>query len=651
MIRAFIKSTFRNFKKDKFHLILNISGLALGLSAFLYITIYISHELSYDRFHTKSTRIYRCVAYLKMGDVATNFAKSEVPLAQAAMNDLPEVEEATRIVQKYNLTVYQNEQKFAEDEIWFADANVFEVFDFNLIEGDETTALSEPYTVLLSEKAAKKYFGYKNPVGESLEIGDNKDIFKVKGILAEIPSNSHLQFDILASFNSLAVSRRPDYWGDFTATYTYLLLKEGADLESFNKKFQAFPIKYWGPMMEQAIGKTLDEWKNDGNYLRYELQPLTKIHLNTLFPEELKNHGNARSLYVFGVTGIFILVIACFNFINLSTAKATLRAREIGLKKIIGSSRSRIIFQILAETFMYSFTALILALGFIIFAIPVLNSFSGLDIHPGFLLNKFTLITIVVIPFVITLLAGSYPAFHITGFVPGEVLAGKLSQGQKKSYKRAGLVAAQFVIFIILIFSSVVIQKQLVFLHHQNPGFHKENVLIIKNTSRLKNNRMAYKNLAIQHPQVINASFASALPSADNDESNIFCEKGKSEQVLLKRIWIDKDFQETLTTEMVDGRFFSDEINSERQNAIINEEAAKIFGWADSRDKILYDYNNGGGYYNVIGIMKNFHMKSLREKVEPVIIRISEQEDYLALRVSPGQAHTVLAMVSRIGEN
>ncbi|MBN1820939.1 MAG: ABC transporter permease [Prolixibacteraceae bacterium] len=642
MIKTLIKTAFRNFKKDRFHFILNIAGLALGLAAFLYIATYVSHEINFDRFHSKSDRIYRCVAFLKMGDVETNFAKSELPLAEAAKHDLPEVDEATRIVQENNLVVRHGEQKFVEDEIWFADPNLFKVFDFNLIEGDKNTVLSDPYSILISEKMAEKYFGKADPVGKSLEIGDSKDVFVVKGILGKIPDDSHLQFDMLASFNSLAVSRRVDYWGDFSVNYTYLLLKEGTNLDQFNKKFLDFPIKYWGPMMESAIGKSLEEWKSEGNYLRYDLQPLKKIHLNTTFQEELKNQGNSQSLMVFTITGLFILIIACFNFINLSTAKATLRAKEIGLKKIIGSSRTRIILQIHSETFIYSILALLLAVIILILTMPVLNNFSGINLKPGYLLNSATLATVLLIPLVITVSAGSYPAVYITRFKPEEVLNRKFTSGKKSSYKRATLVSVQFAIFIILICGSLVIRKQIVFLHNQNPGFNKENVLVVKGTSRLNNNRKAFKNLIKQDPGVINATYASVMPSADNDESNIFSEKGKKEQVLLKRIRIDPDFQKTLNIEMVNGRFFSDEINSEKRNAIINEEAARIFGWTDCENKILYDYNNGGGDYKVIGIVKNFHMKSLREKAEPAIIRITDQENYLAVRIASGQAYNTL---------
>jgi putative ABC transport system permease protein len=642
MINLFIISVIRNLKKDKFHSFLNITGLALGIAAFLFIITTIFHELSFDSFNSKSSRIYRCVAFLKMGDVNTKFAKSEIPLAQAAMNDLPEVEVATRLIPRKNIAVYQNDQKFVEDEIWYADANVFKVFDFNLIEGNKENILSEPYSIILTKKAAEKYFGNINPVGQSLKLGDNKEIFHVKGILKTIPTNSHIQFDLLASFSSLPVSKRVDYWGDFTSTYTYFLLKQETDMKQFGEKYKTFPFKYWGSTMEKTLGKTIKEWESAGNYLNYELQPLRKIHLNTTFSEELKNHGNSRSLFIFSITGIFILIIACFNFINLSTAKASLRAKEIGLKKIVGSSRRRIIFQILAETFIQSVFALVVALGILFLFIPVMNNFSGLEIQPSFLLNKFTLMTIIGVPLIITFLAGSYPAFYITRFTPDEVIKGQYNIGKIKSLTRGTLVAFQFAVFIILIFCSVVIRKQLLFLHHQNPGFNKENVLVIKNMSRLNNSRIAFKNTLLENPEIINATFASKLPSADDDISNIFCQKGKNDQIFMKRLYVDKDFEKTLNTEMVDGRFFSDLNVSEKGNAIINEEAARLLGWTDCKDKILYDYNDGGKDYNVIGIVKDFHLRSMREKPAPLVIRISDQEEYLAIRAGAGTIHTTL---------
>ena len=650
MIKLFIIPAIRKLKKDKFYFFLNISGLALGLAAFLFIATIIFHELSFDRYHSKSDHIYRCVAFLKMGDNESKFTHSEIPLAQAAMNELPEVEQATRIVPVKNIVVYQNNIKFIEDEIWYADANVFNVFDFELIDGNKATALSEPNSILLSEKAAQKYFGNDSPIGKSLEIGDNKTIYKIKGILGKIPSNSHLQFDMLASYSSLPISRRLD-WGDFTAVYTYLSIKEGTDMKRFYEKFKTFPYKYWGPMMKEAMGKSFEEWEAEGNYLRYELQPLSEIHLNTTFSEDLKNHGNSRMLIILGITGLFILLIACFNFINLSTAKASLRAKEIGLKKIMGSSRIRIIFQILIEAFPHCLIALLLSIGLLFLFIPLLNNFSGIDIQISYLLNKYTLLTILFVPIIITLLAGSYPAFYITRFNPHEVLNRKFRISKSKSFTRGGLVAIQFIVFIVLIFSTVVIRKQLLFLHHQNPGFNKENVLVVKNTSRLNNSSKAYKNILLQNSHISSATFTSKVPSADNDFSNIFCEKGSDKQILMLRLFVDSDFKNTFKVKMVDGRFFTDQIVSEQRNVIINQEAARLLGWRECNGKILYDYNNNAGDYNVIGIMQNLHFKSLREKPEPLVIRITDQQNFLAIRVNPGEAASVLAYAKTQWDN
>ncbi|HET6556774.1 MAG TPA: ABC transporter permease [Prolixibacteraceae bacterium] len=626
MISIFHTSVMRNLRKGKFHLILNIAGLALGLAAFLYIATYIFYEISYDRFHTKSDRIYRCVAFLKLGDVATNFAKSEIPLAQAALNDLPEVEEATRLVQLGNTIVRQNDQKFIEDEAWYADANIFKVFDFKLLIGDENSALSKPNSIVLTEEAAIKYFGSVNPIGKSLGIGENNSPYQVTGILDKIPENSHLQFEMLASFSSFLENRKGDLWGDFTATYTYLLIKEGTDMNRFYPKFKIFPEKYWGPMIENSLGKTLKEFEKSGNYLRYELQPLSKVHLNTTFSEELKNHGNYRILLILGITGLFILIIACFNFINLSTAQASLRAKEIGLKKIIGSLRNQLISQLLFETFIYSLIALVLAVGFLFIFIPLLNSFSGINMPNSYILNRFTLLTVATVPFIVTFLAGSYPAFYLTRFQPGEVINRKICMGKTKSNLRGGLVTFQFVVFIILIFSTVVIRKQLFFLQHQNPGFNKENVLVVKNTSRLNNSRLAYKNTLLDNTHIISGSFASKLPSVDDNRTNLFCQKGSQEKFLMNRLYVDLDFENTLNTKMVVGRFFSDQLTTETNYAIINEEAARLLGWSDCNDKILYDFNNGGRDFKVIGIMKNFHLRSMREKPAPVVIRLSDQE-------------------------
>jgi len=650
MIRHFLKISFRNIIKYPIYSIINIFGLAIGLAAFLYIATYSFHEISFDSFHSKADRIYRVVSHVKMGETREDITRSELPLATAAKNDLPEVEASVRLYPEYNINTIYNEKKFIEPQIWYSDPNVFDVFDFKLLDGNPRIALSKPNTIILTVDAARKYFDNEDPIGKTLLIG-NKEAYTVTGILAKIPENSHLQFDMLASFSSLLFSRRVDDWGNFDNTYTYIVVKEGVNIEEFEKKFDNAILKYEEAMLQKYAGMTYAQFKSSGNYFIHKLQPLQCIHLNSTFSEESKTFGNIGFLIVLAITGILILIIACFNFINLSTARASLRAKEIGLKKVMGSMRKTIIYQVLTETFIYCSIALILSILLLIVTLPILNNYSETIIKPYFFLNPLALLTIITIPIIVTLLAGSYPAFYITSVKPIDAIKNKFRQVNYNSFSRGGLVTFQFIVFIIMVFSAIIIRKQINFLHKQNPGFAKENVIVVRNAYFLGNDLSSFKTELLKIPSVISASYSTTLPAIDEFTGNPFGRKGSDEKFLMDRMKVDCDFQKTLKVELKDGRFFSENIELEKQNAIINEEAAKILGWTDCNDKILHDYNNGGNDLKVIAIVKDFHLTSLREKAKPLVMKNTSTANYLALRVLPENLPTTVQSIKQEWEN
>jgi putative ABC transport system permease protein len=650
MFKLFLKTAIRNLLKDKFHSFLNITGLALGLVAFLYIATFTFHEISFDNFHSKANRIYRCVAFIKLGETAMNIPRSESPLAAAMKNDLPAVEASVRLYPNYNVNTLCNEKKFTEKEIWYADANVFEVFDFKLLEGDPKTALSSPNTILLTKYAAQKYFGNESPMGKSIFLGSDKDNYVVTGILDKVPDNSHLQFEMLASFSTLPISRKADEWGNFNNTSTYVVIKEGTNFKEFEKEFDISLRKYEEPVVQKYVGVSLTELESRGGFLKHKLQPLRDIHLNSTFSDETQTYGNLRFLIVLGITGILILIIACFNFVNLSTSRASLRAKEIGVKKIMGSTQKAIIYQILTESFLHCLIALIISVLFLLITLPLLNYYSETIIKPEFFLNPLTLITIVTIPLIIALLAGSYPAFYIAAFNPVEIVKGKNTAVNSKSLTRGALVTLQFVVFIVLVFCTIIIHKQINFLRQQNPGFAKENVLVVKSTFYLGSNRNSFKTELLKNPSVLSASYSSILPSTGGENSNPFSAKGSDKSFIMNHMEADNDFQKTLKVQLIDGRFFADNVNLESKNAIINEEAANLLGWSDCNEKYIHD-NADGNDFKVIGIMKSFHIKSLREKTFPLVLKYNTSSDYLSLRLEPGNLSQVIKTVKRQWEN
>ena len=642
MIKLFFKTTIRYIFKNKLYSFLNIFGLALGLAAFIYIATYVSFETNFDQFHANANRIYRCVAFSKIGETLECIPRSEYPLAEALKSEIPEVQTATRLFVNENIYTRYKDNKFIEKRIWFADPNLFDVFDFKLVEGDKATALSNPNTILLTKRAVEKYFGNENPMGKSITLSNNQN-FQVTGVLENLPYNSHLQFDLLASSLTLPESNRVD-WGSFNNVYTYVLAKEGVDPKIFEQKFETCLQKYEEQVITKFINPSVKEYEKQGNYFKHKLQPLSDIHLNSSFAKEATTYGNLRFLVILGITGILILVIACSNFINLTTATASKRAKEIGIKKIVGSMYKDIFFQVMSEIFVYCILALVLAVVLLSISLPVLNKYSGIVMTFDFFFNKMGLLLIVFLPIMVTILAGIYPAFFINRFKLIETVKGKSNANNQKPWLRGSLVAVQFVIFIVLIFSTITINKQISLMRSQNPGFTKENVLVIKNMFFLGNQMASFKKEILNNPSAISASFASTIPSIDNIEGNPFNSKGEKEKYFMDRMLVDADFLKTLDAKMIDGRFFSDNLKAETNNAIVNEQAAKLLGWSDSNEKFLYDIISGKDF-QVIGIVKDFHMESLRENARPIVIRTSESSNYLAIRIQPGDIPKMLDQV------
>src|SRR5664280_2177190 len=636
MIIYFLKTAFRNINRHRYHSFLNITGLAIGFTAFIYITAYLVNELSYDSFFLKKDRIFRSVMTLKFGDTEEITAFSEIPLAATAKRDLPEVEEAVRLFSTSNIIARYKDKKFIEDNFWYADSSFFKVFDFKLLEGDPKLALSQPNSILLSKEAAAKYFGDEDPVGKTLLLFNNKTSFVVTGILDKVPANSHLKFDFLASFSSLPKDKLDEQWAQSINIYTYILVRKGTDMESFMKKYKEFPMKYLEATVEK-MGMSLAEFERKGNFLKYELQPLKDIHLHSsVYKENLKTTGNLRFLEVLSITGLLILIIACVNFINLNTASAASRAKEIGVKRILGSSRTLSVYQILTETFLQCLIAVLIAIILLVETLPLLNSFSEIGIKPVFFLNSYSLIVIFIIPIIVTLLAGAYPACYISRFKSIDVLKETTLPGKSKSWSRSILVTFQFIIFIVMVFTTITIRKQIYLLQNQNPGYDKENVLVIKGTFNLdESSRKSFKDELLKNSFVVSASYSSGVPTMDEDSKMIYRIKGSEKSSYFNYIRVDTDFQKTLMFNLKKGRFFQNDNNSEENNIIINETAAIVLGITDYTSQIVH-CDNSNQDLRIIGITEDFHMRSLRDKSFPLIIQKTKTEGYLSLRLLPG---------------
>lgn len=649
MFKNYVKTAFRSLTKNKGFTAINVLGLALGLATCLLIVLYVIDELSYDRYNAKADRIYRVNEDLKLGNNNVLYAVAMPPLAQALKNDFPEVEDAARLKIAGGFHVKKGNENILEHGTVFADPSLFNVFTLPMIYGNSATALKEPNSVVLTESTAKKYFNSTNVVGRTLKI-DNNQLLNVTGVIKDIPKRSHFNFDFFVSMSSWADSKsnqwlRSDY-------NTYVLLKKGADYQVFEKKLPAFLNKYSSGEMKANLHLTMDAFEKSGSYFRLNLTPLTDIHLHSNRSGELSANGTVEYVYIFSAIALFILLIACVNFMNLSTARSSNRAREVGVRKVLGSSRKYLIAQFLTESVLVTLAAAIIALLAVVILLPSFSHLSGKEL----LLDSQTLVwlipSLLAIILVVGCLAGSYPAFFLSSFQPINVLNGKLSSGFKGGRLRSLLVVFQFSISIFLIIGTIVIYNQLNYIQTKNLGYNRNQVLIINNTFELGSHAKTFKQQIKQLPGVINATLTGFLPTSQSRSTSIFFKDASADQKksIFPQSWnVDEDYIPTLDMKMTLGRNFSSQMPTDSTGLVINETAAKFLGFKDPINQVLYRNMDGNVShskpYHIIGVIKDFHFSSLRENINPVVLLLNEDTGDLSVRVSASNLPALIAQI------
>ena len=651
MFRNYIKTAFRSLLKNKGFTAINILGLALGLGACLLIVFYVVDELSYDRYNTKSERIYRVNADLKLGENRKDYAVVMPPLAKTLVAEYPYVEDAVRIKNAYTMHVKKGEVNMVENKVAFADPSLFNVFTLPMISGDSKTALAEPNSVVLTESTAKKYFDKTDVVGKMMMINDNQS-FKITGVIKDVPKNSHFNFDFFLSMATWTDSRsnawlRNDY-------NTYVLLKEAKDAKKLEGNFDALLQKFSGDQMKSEIGMSYADFEKSGSYFRLNLTPLTDIHLKSNRTGELGANGTTQYVYIFSAIALFILLIACVNFMNLSTARSSNRAREVGVRKVLGSPRKYLIAQFLSESIMITFFATVIALFAAVALLPLFNQLAGKDIA----ITQTTLLWLLPVSALIVLLvgslAGSYPAFFLSAFQPIDVLKGKLSAGFKGGGLRSFLVVFQFGISVFLIIGTLIINNQLTYIQTTNLGFNRNQVLIIQNAYELNKSTKTFKEELSQLPGVAGVTMTSFLPVSGNRSTSIYFKDATLDQKnsIFPQSWeVDADWITTLDMKMAAGRNFSKGRLSDSGAVIINEAAAKFLGYKNPLNQTLYKSLGGKTElsntvkYEVIGVVKDFHFSSLHDKIEPVIIRLGENNGAVSLRVNTANLPALMAQI------
>ena len=642
MFKNYLKTAIRTLRKQKMYTLINIGGLAVGIACCLLIVLFVIDELSYDQHHKDSDRIYRAYVDLKFGDMDGNMAVMPAPLAPTLMSDYPEVEVAARFrgAGNYLLKVSQGDENIEENRVVFADKEIFDLFTFEVIEGDPIQGLSAPNTLVLTKSRAERYFPGESPIGKTL-ILDNEDTYKVVAVVEDLPRNSHFRFDVFLSMEGRDEAKQT-IWLSHNF-HTYLRVREGADAQALEEKFPAMLEKYAGPQVQQFLGINMDEWRSSGNRIGYFIQPLSEVYLYSDLQHDIGATGDIKYVYIFSLIAFFILIIACINFMNLSTAKSANRAREVGVRKVMGALRSNLVNQFLVESILIGVVGFILALGLAWIALPFFNDLSDKQLFIPWS-NPIFLISVISLAILIGILAGLYPSFYLSAFRPIQILKGNISRGAKSGNLRSGLVIFQFLASIVLVICTLVVQKQLNFIQNKKLGFNKEQVVILRNTYTLEDQIIPFKEELLNSPNISHVTVSSFMPvEPSNNNNTVFWPKGNrtQEKSIIMHNWrVDFDYASTLGLNIIEGRDFSLDHPTDSQAVILNEAALASWGFDDPIGKqittfedLLEDGTEVLGDYTVIGIAENFHFKSLRESIAPLGLFIGRSTGSMQLRL------------------
>ncbi len=636
MIKNYFKIAWRTLLKNKGLFSINIIGLSLGITSCLTIALFVVDELSYDRFNTKSDQIAQVVLNAKMGDEIIKESGVMAPVGQAIVQELPEILSSTRILKLSDRTkVVYNGNTLRKGKLALVDPNFFEVFTFPLIKGDLNTVLSKPNSVVLTQEQAKAYFGDADPLNKTLDIKDvgvygnsgyidNSGLYTVTGVIAEMPKNSHFHFDLLASMKGNKDAENQSW---LTGSYhTYLLLAKGTNINALESKLPEITKKYLAPQLEEALGITYQESLNRGNKFGLFLQPLTKIHLYSDVSGEYEEGGDINTVYMFTAIAIFMLLIACINFMNLSTAGASKRVKEVGMRKVLGSEKGQLIFQFLTESFLATLFAM--AIGVLVFAIslPYFNQLANKTFTFGQIVTPQFAVALLLLTLLISFLAGGYPAFFMSNFKPLQALKNRFTSGSSKGI-RSGLVVFQFAISACLIIATLVVSEQMNYIQNKDVGYDRDGLLVIRDAGLLGNNLNEFKEELKKDPKVLNSTISAFTPAGPTDQFGAMVSSSEEgSQKLRARVYnIDEDYIPTLGMHLLEGRNFSKEFGNEEDNIIINQTALKRFGLEGNPvGQTLMestDHEGSTKALRIVGVVKDFNSRSLHEPIEPMMMK------------------------------
>ncbi|MBN1273474.1 MAG: ABC transporter permease [Candidatus Aminicenantes bacterium] len=642
MLTNYLKVALRNIFKHKGYSFINIFGLAAGMASAVLILLFVRYERSYDRFHEKADRIHRVAVRAMIGDTKIRQTYTPAILTPTLLENYPEVERSVRFQSSFDgVTVRCGDEIFNEYRVGSADTDIFKVFTLPMPAGDPETALAEPNSVVITESTAKKYFENGGALNKTLTI-DGTD-FRVTGIIADWPDNSHFRFDMIRSL--LTYKQRLDNPNWFANNYrTYILLREGTSAVALDAKFPDLVRNY------AVAGQDYDAWLEQGNYWEYYLQPLTGIHLHSDLNGEFSANGNASYVSVSFLIALFILLIASVNYMNLATARSANRAREVGIRKAVGSTRGPLLRQFLAESLAASLMALLLALSLAHILLPAFRSLTGRAITMPYTEEPLFLPGLLGLAFVLGLFSGAYPALFLASVHPIRVLRGRFQSGSANSRLRNLLVLFQFAISIFLVIGTFIVHRQTTFMRSRNLGFDKENVVVIKTPEPMGERSQAFKDKLLTLAEVKVVSGSDTTPG--RGFMNWGCKpEGREESITLNMVICDYGYLETMGLEMAEGRFFSREYSTDVSGLVLNEAAAKLLAWDNSIGKtIIYSPD---ATFTVIGVVKDYHYESLHYSVRPEALLLQPgiwgaEEDYISVRIHPGNIPQTLGRIRNV---
>lgn len=655
MFKNLLKYSFRSLSKQRSFVLINVLGLSIGLVCVMIIALFIRYELSYDQYHENKDRLYRVILNGKLGGQEVKVTSTASVIAPTMLNEFPEVESFLRLNAWGQTNIKYGEKYFTEDDFLEADSTFFSFFSIPLIRGNAETVLAEPYYVVLSESTAKKIFGEEDPVNQMLKIGNGDTHYKVTGIMEDVPENTHFRASAIGSFMTNPRSSEDEWLSN--SFDSYVMLKPNMLAENANEHFAPMIEKYVGPVITQFFGITMEEFFEAGNKYRMYLQPLTAIHLDPSIEQGLKPANDPKYLWIFGSIAILIIIIAAVNFMNLSTAQAIRRAKEIGIKKVCGSSQGRLVWQFLFETFVLSVIALLIAVLITEFSLPYFNRLLDLDLQVGYFQNWYSIPALLLLCILIGFLAGTYPAFYLSSFDPNRVLKGNLRSGRGNGRLRSALVVVQFTISIILIVGTIIMFRQLSYMQNKELGFDKDQVFVISNASSLDEKVHSFKEEILNITGVEAVSASTAVPGRNNNNNGYGIKGRPEESFLLNTTWTDIDYLKTYGIILQSGEFFDESNKGDEDGCVLNKTAVKHYMLEDdpfATRFLLGESADDPEVMPVIGVVEDFHHESLRYPISPYMIRYKSEDinwGYVSIRFVSGSSYKIVDEVEGIWES